>query len=293
MFRAISLIGVLFLSDAAHAFSGEVLKIPLQERTQFTLKVVPNLGTRLLFPFLLDDPELKPPLNYKLVNTGNFAVTRDVGNLIGQNVFLITSTGKNERVGKLYMSIAGYNLAINLIVSNRIPDHISDVYLELSEEKRNFLINHRVETIRAQLREDYERRLLTANTLTNREDLALLMLRGVRKRNIKQMFRGGDSGFKTADVYLDHFLYYPHSAYGLHFWVEHYGKKFSLAALNVRAQNQSGSEIAVEGRLFCFDAGKKLDECIYLTKNDILIKEKFRLQITMTADNNEIQRLFY
>ena len=293
MFRSVSLILLLCLAGDALAFRGRVLNVTLDEQTQFVLKVVPNLGTRLIFPFLLDDAELRPPLNYKLINTANFAVTRSVDNLAGQNVFLITAFGAEGEIGKLYMSIAGYNLAINLIVSRKVPDHISDIYLDLSQQERDFLISNRIDNAKKQLQRDYEQRAALRQTLLNRQDLAALMVRGVKKKRIKQLFRGGKNGFKTADIYLDDFLYLPRAFYGLHFWVEHYGKKFTLLSLVLRAAHPSGAETAIEGHLFCFNAGPKLDECIYISKDDNLIHRRARLHITLTADNNEVHRLFY
>lgn len=293
MFRALFMILGLCLAGEVLAFRGQVLNITLKEQTQFILPVVPRLGTRLIFPFLLDDAELKPPLNYKLTNTANFAVTRNADHLAGQNVFLITALGEGGEIGKLYMSMGGYNLAINLIVSRKVSDHISDIYLDLTEQERNFLIAARIETIRKQLQTNYASQLKRKQTLLNRQDLAALMIRGVKKRRIKQIYRGGKNGFKTADIYLDDFLYLPRAFYGLHFWVEHYGKKFALLSLVLRAKHRIGAETVLEGHLFCFDAGPKLDECIYISKDDHLIQRRTRLHITLTADNNEIHHLLY
>ena len=284
---------LLFLfSPQLWAFTGKVRDVEMKEHTQFSLNLVPHLGTRLIFPFLLDDFNLKPPLNYKLTNAGDFTVTRNLDALAGQNVFLITCSERKGRIGKLYMSIAGYNLAINLIISDRVEDHVSDIFFVLSEDDRSFLISQETERIKKQLQDFYKRRYDREQDITY-QDVASLMMKRIRKKNIKRLYRGDESGFATADIFLDRFVYQTSLMYGLDFWIEHYGDKFSLNSIILRSHKTSGAEVILNGDFFCFAKSDRLDRCLYMTRNELLISDSGRLFITLTNDKDEILDLVY
>lgn len=277
-------------SSGLAAFSGKVEEIELREHTQFTLRLVPRLGTRLVFPFLLDDANLKPPLNYKLTNTIDFAVTRDLELLAGQNVFLITCSDREGSIGKLYMSIGGYNLAINLVISDRVRDHISDIFLALGEDDRRFLISQETERIKQQLDKLYRAKYDNKQGVDHSQ-LATLMLRPARRKNIKQFYRGGKE--QSADIFLDRFLYRPPQLYGLHFWLEHYQSKFALSSVVVRFQQDERIDALIEGHFFCFAASKKLDQCVFISEDELLIANQGRLLITLTNDKDEVFNIAY
>lgn len=293
MFYKLSLILLLLVPATVWSFTGRIERMEMEEQTQFLLKIVPHLGTRLIFPFLLDDVNLKPPLNYKLTNTAHFTVTRDLNTLAGQNVFLITCSDKMGSIGKLYMSIAGYNLSINLMISSRLEDHISDIFLDLGDGEREFLINQETERIRQQLTEVYRKRYEKNKGRDSiYRELGLIMLKGVRTKNIKQLYTGGKGRFQTADIFMDKFIYRA-PVYALHFWVEHYGDAFDTNSLVMRVQHNEGTEALIEGRLSCLTKYKKLDECLYITHDESIIKNNVRLFITLTNTKDEIFSLVY
>lgn len=295
MWHRFFLIGLLSCSGFSgylSAFDGRVEEIELREHTQFTLMLVPRLGTRLVFPFLLDDANLKPPLNYKLTNAADFSVTRSLELLAGQNVFLITCADKEKGIGKLYMSIGGYNLAINLVISNQVKDHISDIFLVLGEDDRSFLINHEIEKTKQQLQNLYETKYEN-NQGADYEQLAVLLLKRSKRKNIKQLYYGGKGGFQTADIFLDKFIYQPPLLYGLHFWLEHYQAKFNLASMVVRFQQPKGIDALIEGHFFCFSGGKRLDQCIFISEDEFLIANQGKLLITLVNDKDEIFNFAY
>ena len=283
---------IFFLPTQLWAFSGKVRNVEMREYTQFSLEVVPHLGTRLIFPFLLDDLNLKPPLNYKLTNAVDFTVTRNLDALAGQNVFLITCSQRKGSIGKLYMSIAGYNLAINLVVSDRIEDHVSDIFFSLGEDDRNFLISQETERIKKQLQNLYRKKYERQGDITY-QDIASLMMKNIRKKNIKQLYRGDKSSFTTADIFLDKFVYQTSLVYGLSFWIEHYSDRFSLSSIVLRLHQDRGTEVILYGDFFCFPTSNRLDKCLYITRNELLISNNGYLLVTLTNDKDEIFDLVY
>ncbi len=292
MWHRFLLAGLLSVSSCLAAFDGKVEEVELREHTQFTLRLVPRLGTRLVFPFLLDDANLKPPLNYKLTNAIDFSVTRDLGLLAGQNVFLITCSERDKSIGKLYMSIGGYNLAINLVISHEVKDHISDIFLMLGEDDRNFLINQEIEKIKQQLQNLYHAKYENRQG-ADYEQLALLLLKRARRKNIKQLYYGSKESFQTADIFLDKFIYQAPLLYGLHFWLEHYQAKFNLSSMVVRFQQDRGIDALIEGHFFCFEEDKRLDQCIFISEDELLIANQGRLLITLINDKDEIFNFAY
>ena len=293
MFRKICIVFVAFLPSATWSFNGRMERIEMEEQTQFELKVVPHLGTRLIFPFLLDDINLKPPLNYKLTNTLDFTVTYDLDVLAGQNVFLITCSENAGAIGKLYMSIAGYNLSINLNISPHLQDHVSDIFFDLGDGERNFLIAMETERIRQQLTDLYKKRYERNKARdTAHEDLGVIILRGARHRNIKRLYRGGKGKFTTADIFMDKFIYRS-PVYALHFWVEHYDDKFKTNSLVMRVEAKNGNESLIDGRLFCLSRSNKLDECLYITNEKSIIKNDTVVFITLTNTKDEVFSLVY
>ena len=286
-FVLLGMLGMLSISSATHGFSGKVQQIPLLEQTQFTLKVVPKLGTRLIFPFILDNSELKPPLNYKLTNSNDFAVARNLATLAGQNVFLITASGGKGAIGKLYMSIAGYHIAINLVVSGLVDDHISDIYLQLATDDREFLMEREIDRIKKNLSKSYQNRIKKKNSIIADTTMAAIIMGGTKRKNIKSLLRGGKESFNSADIYLDKFLYLKPDAYAIYFWVEHYGEKFTISSMLVQLQHVKGGASILQGKLLCLERGNRLDECLYITNDAGLIDDKMKLKITLTNNKDE------
>ena len=284
----LSLLSLLFSCGGAFAFSGKVQRVTLKEQTQVSLRIVPNLGTRLIFPFILDDPELKPPLNYKLTNAQDFAVARTLDALAGQNVFLITAHGKSGAIGKLYLSVNGYNLALNLVLSHRLSDHISDIYFDLGEDERQFLITKRVEQITEELREDYRLKLEENSRAIDMSVLGAAILYRTKRKNIKQLYAGGTDKFTNADIFLDRFLYRKPYYYVLHFWVQHFRKKVETTSMEVRTLSKDGAAKLIDGNLVCFPKDEKLDECLFATTDPTLISSKIDLKISLANAKNEL-----
>lgn len=283
----------LLTSQHVYSFQGDVLKVALQEQTQIAVKLVPDLGTRLIFPFILDDPQLKPPLNYKLTNTKDFKVARSLDAIIGQNVFLVTTNGRVGDIGKLYISIAGYHLALNLDVSKDIDDHISDIYFNLTKADREFLIAKEIANIKHSLEVSYQRRLTHNKEFISDEDLARIINYGTKQKNIKQLFRGGKDKFATADIYLDKFMYLKKSVFALKFWVEHYSQKFITSSLLIQAKSIRGDSSILEGKMKCFLDRPRVDECIFITHDSLLVADSADLIITLTNDKDETFVLNY
>lgn len=158
-------------SFAAKLIEPKVRNVQLKETTTMTLPIIPDSGTRLVFPFKLDNPDLNPQLKIKLTNNTGFDVPdskEELAQLTDQNTMTITGVRHpvDQRTGKppvflgtLYISIGGYNLTINLRTSLRPAEQISDVIFSISDADRSHMVEKAIERHTDMLNEDHKKKL--------------------------------------------------------------------------------------------------------------------------------------
>ena len=128
----------------------KIKRIELQAFTQFTLDMVPDLGTRFIFPFVLDEESDNIPFTLKMTNPV-FTHQR----VPGRNFFVVelppmsqpntTNPVSPVYLGNLFINAGGYNITVLLRSSNKTANHITDVVFELSDESRQRLIQDAVD----------------------------------------------------------------------------------------------------------------------------------------------------
>ena len=140
-------------------------QVILKENTRIDLDVMPDLGVRLIFPFLLDEPALEPAFFYKITNGQVFKIP-PIAELKGQNSLIVNvappasitlQTAKNY-IATLYMSVNGYNVTLNLRLTLNAKRHTTDLIFDLSHQARQHLIDKVVERKTAALEKEYKRR---------------------------------------------------------------------------------------------------------------------------------------
>jgi len=133
--------------------------ITLSEFTKLTLDVVPDLGTRFVFPFVLDEQSDYVPFTLKLTNPV-FVSTREEG----RHFFVITlpsplEGGKMPKyLGNLFVNVAGYNISVLLRSTNKTSQHYSDVVFELSDNDRQTLIQDAVDEQMIAVKAEYQQK---------------------------------------------------------------------------------------------------------------------------------------
>ena len=163
----------------------------LTDDTKKVLYVAPDLGTRFLFPFDLNDEQFNPRLEF--TNTSPFFHTvpdLSKGNNLKvlQNSFTVTVdrktvinlvdevTGKIKAplLGYIFVSVGRYNLTLELRATTNIEKHIANVRFDISPEEREYLISESVNRKSKRLEEEYKKRLLTVDKLAEERALALI-----------------------------------------------------------------------------------------------------------------------
>lgn len=158
-------------------------KVELKEFTSLQLKVMPDAGTQLMFPFLLDNPDLRPALKIRLTNTDGFEVPTEPSEIAallkGQNTITILgkanmSGGMPVYLGNLFISIGSYNLSIGLETTYEINKHISNVVFTLSDEEKSHLLEAMFSTKAEALEKEYREKIESIDDLSRKNSLSYI-----------------------------------------------------------------------------------------------------------------------
>ncbi|ALP54966.1 hypothetical protein Tel_17065 (plasmid) [Candidatus Tenderia electrophaga] len=158
-----SLLFAPLLAGAGEADNApRVKRVALQEFTTLTIDIVPDLGTRLVFPFVLDEQprQGEAPFTMTLTN-GVFKSDRKEG----RNVLVLTAPPSRDGgdmsgyLGDLFISVAGYNITARLRTVKDWREHYTDIVFEPSEEDRQDLIDAAVQRRLQALESEYQRKL--------------------------------------------------------------------------------------------------------------------------------------
>ena len=163
----------------------------LSSDTKKVLYVAPDLGTRFLFPFNLNDEQFNPRLEF--TNTSPYYHTvpdlSSIQNLQKlQNAFTVTvdresvlqlvdpATGKitSPLLGYIFLSVGRYNLTLELRATTNINQHIANVRFDIAPKEREYLISESVNRKSKRLEEEYKKRLGSVEKLAEQRALALV-----------------------------------------------------------------------------------------------------------------------
>jgi hypothetical protein len=174
--------------------------VTLTKETTLVIELVPDLGTRFVFPFVLDEQDEYVPFTSTLTNPA-FASIREPG----RNSFVLTIpppvTGGPSPVlfSSLFVSVAGYEISVELRVTHDLARHYSDIVFDISDEVRESLIQKAVKQRTASLERDYKEREAAMNKAIERRALSLvgkLALTGAQSSAVKEegalVFEGTD-----------------------------------------------------------------------------------------------------
>lgn len=165
MWRSLMIVPLLFssLAVAEKAVNAPLIKhVQLQEFTTLTIDIVPDLGTRLVFPFVLDEQPKEGVVPYTMTLT-NKVFKSDRKN--GRNVLVLTAPPTKDGgdmsgyLGDLFISVAGYNISARLRTVNDWREHYTDIVFELSEADRQTLIDEEVQRRVQALEVEHQRKI--------------------------------------------------------------------------------------------------------------------------------------
>lgn len=131
------LAALLFIVSSAAGAAPRNRTVVLQKHTTLTVEIVPDLGTRFIFPFVLDEQDAYVPFTLNITNK-SFVHNREPK----RNSFVITIPPASGTVqyGSLFVTVAGYVISVELRSTSDHSKHYSDVTFELGDAERENLI---------------------------------------------------------------------------------------------------------------------------------------------------------
>ena len=237
------LIGVLavFLTTQAYAEPRAKL-IDLHKRTTLTVYIVPDLGTRFTFPFLLDEQDSYVPFTLTSTNP-TFKNER----VAGRNYFVITAPVRSEgsMLGNVFVSVAGYEISVELRTTNDLSKHYSDIVFTLTNEAREELIQQSIAQRTAALEQEYKKKFEELDAVAEQKAIARVGRLAIKKPDTKGIKEESRLKLPSGDsivLYVDQVVNYD---------------PYSIYLFNIEADSGSKGLTILDAKLFSVDADTK------------------------------------
>ena len=142
--------------------------VVLKKYTTLVVYMTPDLGTRFLFPFVLDEQSQYVPFTLTITNK-NFIEKREPG----RNSFVLTAA-PNAGDADLFITAAGYEISIELHTTASVAHHYSDIIFDLGKGARETLIQQAVTQRTQALEQEYQEKFATLDHMADARALALV-----------------------------------------------------------------------------------------------------------------------
>jgi len=200
----IALVLCLHTAEAAP----RVKNYTLQNHTTLVVNIVPNLGTRFVFPFVLDESDEYVPFTAELTNPA-FKYKRDPG----RNSFVVTipPQGSTGQTANLYVTVAGYLITIELRVSSEQESYFSDINFELGNAERENLIQLGIKQRTKALEAEYKKKFDELNAASEKKAISLVGVLALTEPKVHRIKEESKIALTNGDnlvLYVDEALTY-------------------------------------------------------------------------------------
>ncbi len=232
---------VLFAINTAHA-EPRAKSVELHKRTTLTVYVVPDLGTRFSFPFILDEQDSYVPFTLNITNPA-FVNGREKG----RNYFVITAPVRSEgsMLGNVFVSVAGYEISVELRTTNDLSKHYSDIVFTLTNEAREELIQQSIAQRTAALEQEYKKKFEELDATAEQKAIARVGRLAIKKPDTKRIKEESRLKLPNGDsivLYVDQVVNYD---------------PYAIYLFNVEADSGSKGLTILDAKLFSVDADTK------------------------------------
>ena len=243
LFRFIFLIALAF-STIAHAEPKE-RSVDLVRRTKLVVYVVPDLGVRFSFPFVLDEQDAYVPFTLRITNPG-FEQAREKG----RNYFIVTARRDSPpgMLGNLFMNVAGIEISVELRSTNDLSKHHSDVVFKLTEEAREDLIQKSIAQRTAVLDQEHRKRMEEIDALGEQMAIAHVARLATTKPKIKKVKEEGSlkaNGGGSITLFVDQAVQYD---------------KYSIYLFDLEGNRDLKDAKILDAKLLEVDADSKMEK---------------------------------
>lgn len=237
----LALCSFLFAINTAYA-EPRAKSVELHKRTTLTVYVVPDLGTRFSFPFILDEQDSYVPFTLNITNPA-FVNGREKG----RNYFVITAPVRSEgsMLGNVFVSVAGYEISVELRTTNDLSKHYSDIVFTLTNEAREELIQQSIAQRTAALEQEYKKKFEELDATAEQKAIARVGRLAIKKPDTKRIKEESRLKLPNGDsivLYVDQVVNYD---------------PYAIYLFNVEADSGSKGLTILDAKLFSVDADTK------------------------------------
>ncbi len=270
----------------------------LEENTSMVLYLAPDLKTRLIFPFALDNQALKPDVKHSITPQDVFSVSSVQGN-DGQNTIELwnaqtPSTVASlmdgygfypETIGIYTLSVGGYNLSIRLKTTNDLSKHLENIVFDLAEDDRRHLIDLEINRYKDDIDKQYQQKLADLDESAKGYGAEYVAQVLAAKPKISRIKLDMFSAEKDFSLYIDSVEKYDEDYFALRFEIG------NLTGDNLVVDNIehigvfSSKEMPFEGADNCKVRmeRKEVLRCVFVTDDSQLMKVKHVKTIVSTS----------
>jgi len=266
--------------------------MPLEAFTRLTLDIVPDYGTQLVFPFVLDGME--PVLEINNTNKTGFTAEHKEG----QNTILVTAKSPKaggqapDYRGLLFVTVGGYRVAIELRTTSRVSKNLAEVIFDLSPEKRDYLITEAVKRRTAQLDQDYQARAASLDDRVEAKALNLVADLAFSRPSTVRVKTAADVTLQdniSVEVYADEWKIYGSFAILVFELKNRSAHQIAINMASVTSIAEGGESRVTNGALKCnktLKADSKI-RCSLTTRNRSIV-DADRLTLGVNTDRGAI-----
>lgn len=205
----------LLLAATPAAADPKSKHVELHKRTTVVAYCPPDLGVRFTFPFILDEQDSYVPFTLNGTNPLLVVAKREPG----RNYFVVIPDGKSPvgMLGNFFITVAGYEITIEMHITNDLTKHSSDVVFDMTADAREELIQQSIRQRTAALEAEYKQKFEALDATAEQKAIAHVGRMATRKpgtRSIKEESRlklpSGDSVILYVESVVD---YDPYSIY--------------------------------------------------------------------------------
>lgn len=282
----------------------KVVEIPLKEYTSMTVEVVPNLGTRLTFPFKLSEQTPEPmiantnPVLFQVNGSSTGKVPTNTRELV---ITANAPENLQEAIGNLFISVGGYQVSVTLKLKYDVKSHLTDYRFTMSDDELNYFIEKAVERRVASEKKNLADDRANLEQLAKNEALGYMGIVALHRPKVEGFSMTRDIKLNNGDefeIYLEELKNYSNEYFMLTFELEHEGlKTLALNSYQLGYYTKRSDETGVEWldpiHVTCPDRLMPEDtvRCAIVTTDADVLKNK-KLELRVQTSEGEMVALW-
>lgn len=226
------------------AATPRVKPITLDKHTTMTIAIAPGLGTRFIFPFVLDESDQFVPFTLNITNAA-FESIREKG----RNSFVVRLNPKaagQDQHGNLFVTVAGYEITVELHTTRDTSQNISDIEFKMSNAAREDLIQQGIAQRTQSLEAEYKKKFDDLDKLADQKSIArvgVLALKDPSKTRIKEESKLTLPNGDTLTLYVDSAITY---------------EPYTIFTFELSTDSSTQGLSILDAKLFSIDTDKKV-----------------------------------